>query len=181
MKILKRWREAKETLEAQGEPTGWFETTLDECIEHTEVAGFWKPETVVTMLKRGKTVTTPDAEWMGVNSIQEAVLALVRMTQYNSFNGERVARELLENRHLWRGVIFQRDEFFIMLRDIEKGEWNADTLYILAEDGTEDALEKLAAEWEPQTMEWEPPETICKRLGVGKNWRHCRVLRLWWD
>lgn len=63
MKILKRWTDDPDRLEAQGEPTDWFETTEAECVNHTEGSGYWKTGTVLKMLAENLTVHTPWAEY----------------------------------------------------------------------------------------------------------------------
>lgn len=54
MKILKKYREPNEK---------WEETTIGECLEHTENSGYWKPGTVLERLKSGQRVFTPFAEY----------------------------------------------------------------------------------------------------------------------
>jgi len=55
MKILKHWKADDHRLISEGEPIGWFETTLEECLEHTEGSGFEK-DTVHQRLIDGDTV-----------------------------------------------------------------------------------------------------------------------------
>ena len=69
MVILKRWRDDPDKLEADGLPVGWFETTLEECLEHTEGAGYWKPGSVLALLEAGQTVATPWAEYRMLEEI----------------------------------------------------------------------------------------------------------------
>ncbi|OGW38987.1 MAG: hypothetical protein A2010_08465 [Nitrospirae bacterium GWD2_57_9] len=61
MKILKKWRNGAKELAAEGEPLDWFETTEQECVEHTEGSGFWKKGSVLPMLAEGEQVFTPYA------------------------------------------------------------------------------------------------------------------------
>ena len=51
MKILKRYTDE----------AGWEETTIEECVEHTEGALYWKPDTVLKMIADGQEVRTPFA------------------------------------------------------------------------------------------------------------------------
>ena len=44
----------------------WSETTEDECLDHTEGAGYWKPGTVLEMLAAGDIVRTPCARYKAV-------------------------------------------------------------------------------------------------------------------
>lgn len=57
MQILKRYKEP-------GAP--WVETTIKECLEHTEGSGYWKKDTVIDLLAQGQFVWTPFAEYKGV-------------------------------------------------------------------------------------------------------------------
>lgn len=50
MRILKRYKDFGEKR--------WGETTLEECIEHTEGSGYYKHGSVETMLKNGILVQT---------------------------------------------------------------------------------------------------------------------------
>ena len=49
MKILKKYKEAD---------SDWFETTISECIKHTEDCGYYKPGTVLNLLESGNIVAT---------------------------------------------------------------------------------------------------------------------------
>ena len=51
MKIMKRYVDED----------NWIETTQEECLEHTEKSGYWKPGTVLLMLTEGHIVHTPFA------------------------------------------------------------------------------------------------------------------------
>lgn len=53
MIILKRYVEEEE----------WKETTLEECLEHTEGAGYWAQGSVLEMLLQGDIVHTPFARY----------------------------------------------------------------------------------------------------------------------
>ena len=59
MKILKRY----------ADENTWHETTEDECLEHTERAGYWKDGTVLSMLEEGHTVFTPFARYKKESAI----------------------------------------------------------------------------------------------------------------
>jgi hypothetical protein len=63
MRIVKRWRDDTATLEAQGQPTGWFEITMEDCIRHTEGNGYFGNGTVREMLLDGATISTPWADY----------------------------------------------------------------------------------------------------------------------
>jgi len=51
MQILKCYKDESE----------WFETTEEECLEHTEKAGFWKEGSVLKILEDKQNVWTPYA------------------------------------------------------------------------------------------------------------------------
>jgi hypothetical protein len=53
MKILKCYTEGKV----------WNETTEEECLDHTELAGYWKPGSVLPMLAEDHVVHTPFARY----------------------------------------------------------------------------------------------------------------------
>ena len=61
--ILKKYKEKGAT---------WEITTERECLEHTEGAGYWRPGTVLSMLREGQEVFTPNArykaQWPQVNN-----------------------------------------------------------------------------------------------------------------
>jgi hypothetical protein len=57
MKIERRFKDPGEK---------WEETTLEECIEHTEGSGYWKKDCVKDMLEAGNMVWTPFAEYRAV-------------------------------------------------------------------------------------------------------------------
>ena len=52
MKILKKYKKPN---------ARWFETTVKECIDHTEGGNYWKLGTVINLLKSGISVCTPFA------------------------------------------------------------------------------------------------------------------------
>jgi len=57
-KYQKKWKDAPAKLEAEGEPTGWFEVTKDEMVE--VLAGAYKDtELILETLHEGHSVNTP--------------------------------------------------------------------------------------------------------------------------
>ena len=54
MKILKKYKEPGAT---------WQETTIKECLEHTENSGYWEKGSVIKLLKSGQVIFTPFAEY----------------------------------------------------------------------------------------------------------------------
>jgi len=61
MNILKKWLEDPSKLEKEGLPIDWFETTEEECLEHTEGSGYWKEGVALDVLEQGLEVHTPSA------------------------------------------------------------------------------------------------------------------------
>jgi protein-arginine kinase activator protein McsA len=47
----------------------WIETTIEECIDHTEGNGYWKKDTVKDMLSNGQIVWTPFAYYKSKNCL----------------------------------------------------------------------------------------------------------------
>src|SRR5205809_6162417 len=77
-------------------------------------------------------------------SVQEIQLELIRRTQFNAFDGERVVAALERHQELWEAALMDRPCFsdadrlppagLIKLRDLSQNIWNVDTLYILCPD-----------------------------------------------
>lgn len=130
-----------------------------------------------------------------LNIVQVLLLELMRQASFNEFDGNRVASDLLANRHLWQACFIDRAAWFadarrreltsgrdplpqysiepidlIRLRDLPDGYWNVDTLYILPEDGADDELLALASTWAADEIHW---------IDGGDVRR--TVLRVWWD
>ena len=116
-----------------------------------------------------------------INDFQEIQLELIRRGSFNDFDGPLIADVLVANKHLWSAVIFDREGYcdftegtalaidLIKLRDLEAGYWNVDTLFILPEQGQEDALWHLAQSIGADEVDWE-------------HSRDCgRYLRVWFD
>ena len=59
MKIMKRWNERPETLKEQGLEVGWFEVSIEICLEFTEGSGYYERGSVIDLLKEGFPVHTP--------------------------------------------------------------------------------------------------------------------------
>src|SRR5438270_5502589 len=62
----------------------------------------------------------------GVTRIQSIELDLLRRSSFNNLDGPQVARDLVNNRRLWCGVIIDRlgDDALIKLRDLDENVWN---------------------------------------------------------
>jgi len=154
---------------------GWMEELNDEAAEAAERKG-----EMATATK-----TTP----------QDIQFALMRLSTFNEFDGDRVADSLIEHDDLWEAWILDRAAYgaeyhrrriaegdppksglavepidLIRLRDLKAGYWNVDSLYILPIKGKEKELELLAHKWDADEIDWYDGQD-CGRP----------VLRVWWD
>src|SRR6266536_3332509 len=84
-----------------------------------------------------------------MNRPQQLQLERVRITAFNAFQGERVARDLETNEALWDGFVFGRFRLLelIELRDLPSGYLNADTLYLSTTRERLQDLLRLAETW----------------------------------
>ena len=118
-----------------------------------------------------------------MNRIQELQLELMSLASFNDFEGPRVVEDLKEHQDLWRGAVLDRDGL-IKLRDIERGYWNVDTLYLLPALGKEYELEGIANLWGADEVDWIGGDTACYLLGSyspEKRSQAKQILRVWWD
>jgi hypothetical protein len=79
-----------------------------------------------------------------ISEAQNFQLEVIARTNFNLFNGRAIATWLRENHRMWRAVLLPLD--FISLRDMDDGNWHADTLYIYPEDGYGFKLEEIMKE-----------------------------------
>lgn len=121
---------------------------------------------------------------------QEIQLELIRRTQMNAFDGERVARDLIEHRDLWIAVLMDRFGVsnpprlpscsLIKLRDLDGNDWNVDTLFILAKNVK--SARKLASLRDPWIADsavvhdQEETERVLGGWGLPG-----RLVTFWWD
>ena len=84
-----------------------------------------------------------------MNKIQEIILNLIEETQFNEFDGKKIVKDLRENEDKWKGVIFGRFccGTLIPLRDIDKGFYNADTIFIKLPKENLEWLKKMVEKW----------------------------------
>jgi hypothetical protein len=113
-------------------------------------------------------------------TIQDIQLELIRRHRHNSFDGRRVAADLLAHREWWEAALIDRMDDLIKLRDLADNTWNVDTLFILATD-TRNAwrLAELAEDWEADTVEVFEQEATKRELGGGIEQQ--RLIIMWWD
>lgn len=128
-------------------------------------------------------MTVNDSAHLTEATVQDIQLELIRRTQYNAFDGEQVARDLLEHREWWEAALLIRTEplLLITLRDLPENIWNADTLFILARDeASARRLEQIGNdEWAADVWVFDEDETESK-LGTG-GLDTQRLVRMWWD
>lgn len=115
------------------------------------------------------------------NELQKIFFRLMELASFNSFDGEAVVKDLQKHEDWWRGAIFGRFDRYaglIPLRDIQTGEYNADTLYMTAVENHKEELELLAKTWSADEVDWLQKEKAESMLGGGEK---LSVLRVWWD
>lgn len=128
-------------------------------------------------------------------TVQEIQLELLRRTQFNAMDGERIAASLLRHRDLWIAALLDRPGLpdftnprrllmsgLIKLRDLSENFWNVDILYVLTRSAKEaHALLRIAEdeEWGGMPHVIEDREEVDRALGGGDGEE--AVLRVWWD
>ncbi len=116
-----------------------------------------------------------------ISEAQLIQLDIIAKTNFNFFNGRRIAEWLKENHRMWRAVLLPLD--FISLRDMDDGHWHADTLYIYPEDGWGFKLEEIMREqFQADETSWIGGDSAVNMLGTtevaGKSYV---ILQAWWD
>ena len=116
-----------------------------------------------------------------ISEAQNFQLEVIARTNFNSFNGKRIAEWLRENHRMWRSVLLPLD--FISLRDMTDGHWHADTLYIYPEDGYGFKLEEIMKEqFHADETQWIGRESAMDMLGTSKiEDKSYVILSAWWD
>jgi hypothetical protein len=125
-------------------------------------------------------------------TVQEIHLELIRRTQFNAFDGERVLAALMEHQDLWEAVLLDRfgcsgpSELpamgLIKLRDLPHNDWNADTLYILC-PGADSArqMAQFAEEegWGELIQVHDDEDEVRRALGTSRG--PYAIVSIWWD
>jgi len=116
-----------------------------------------------------------------ISKAQKFQLDLIARSNFNLFNGKRVAELLKGNRKMWLSAYMPLDT--ISLRDMDTGSWHADTLYIYAADGWQHSLEELVREqFNADEVDWIGGSSAADMLGISKLERTSNViLSVWWD
>jgi hypothetical protein len=128
-------------------------------------------------------------------SVQDIQLELLRRTDYNALDGEKVYASLMKYRSLWLAVLLDRlgrpnfekprhllSGGLIKLRDLPDNIWNADTLFILTR--TKLQARELAQiveeeDWGGDSRLHEDQSEIDNTLGTGRE--EFGLLSIWWD
>ena len=116
-----------------------------------------------------------------ISEAQQMQLDIIAKTNFNLFNGRRIAEWLKENHKMWRAVLLPLD--FISLRDMDDGHWHADTLYILPEDGWQFELEEVMREqFNADEVSWIGGSSAADMLGTTEvEDKSYVILEAWWD
>lgn len=128
-------------------------------------------------------------------SVQDIQLELLRRTQFNALDGERVCASLLKRRDLWLAALLDRPGVpsyaepgqlliagLIKLRDLPYNLWNADTLFILTPTRAEaEQLARIAEEedWCGEIHVHHHQTDIDRSLGSGRQ--EYGLVSIWWD
>jgi hypothetical protein len=116
-----------------------------------------------------------------ISKAQHIQLDIIANTNFNFFNGRRIAEWLRENHKMWRAVLLPLN--FISLRDMADGHWHADTLYIYPEDGWGFKLEEIMKEqFQADETSWIGGEQAVEMLGTSEVAdKSYVILEAWWD
>ena len=136
---------------------------------------------MVVKKKKNVKKTMPRKTVKKTSKAQRFQLNLIALTNFNSCDGVKIAKLLKENREMWRSAFMPLKSY--SLRDMEKNEWHADTLYIYAEDSFQHALEKLAREqFDADEISWVGGAEAIIMLGTPtvREKNHV-ILSVWWD
>jgi hypothetical protein len=142
---------------------------------------------------------------MSDDHIQEAMLLLIEASgHWNAFDGPSIARDLRQNRKLWRSAILvgpgeriyldsSSGDFVRSERDFSPHRGLPDTLYgfdvlqLMPSSGAQDELETLAKSWNADSLQWIglPQATTAieddEAYGESGGDRQRVLLELWWD
>lgn len=143
-------------------------------------------------IRKRKSSNSLKARLLEFSESQRLNFRLMEIATFNNFEGCRVVRDLIANRHLWSGAVMDRQGYFgidlIKLRDLGRhdmkeieGIWNVDTLYILPKDNSKrcfSELDYMAGKWAADEKDWIDPAPANRMLGGGNS---LPILRVWWD
>jgi hypothetical protein len=123
-------------------------------------------------------------------TVQEIQLELIRRTQYNAFDGERVFAALQAHWDLWDAALMDRFGIptpgelprsgLIKLRDLPGNYWNVDTLYVLCPDAARARqLAEIAEAWAGEVQVHDDEEEVGSALGSSRE--EWAIVTVWWD
>lgn len=128
-------------------------------------------------------------------SIHDIQLELIRRTQHNALDGERVYKSLLKHRALWEAVLLDRQGVpnyrkpgglqltgLVKLRDLSHNLWNVDTLFVLTvSPAAARELAEIAKRegWGGEVQVHDDRDEADNALGGGRP--DCGLLSIWWD
>lgn len=123
----------------------------------------------------------PEEPVKKISEAQQIQLDIIAKTNFNLFNGRKLAEWLKENHKMWRAVLLPLD--FISLRDMADGHWHADTLYIYPENGWQFKLEEVLREqFNADEIRWIGGENAGDMLGTSEvDGKAYVILEAWWD
>jgi hypothetical protein len=132
-----------------------------------------KPEFIISPVPQ-----LPDKK---ISEAQQIQLDIIAKTNFNLFDGKRIAEWLKENHKMWRAVLLPLD--FISLRDMNDGHWHADTLYVYPEDGWQFELEEVLTEqFHADEVSWIGGSSAADMLGTTEvKEKSYVILEAWWD
>ena len=139
----------------------------------------------VSKVKRAKKVMPQHSKLeLKISKIQDLQLKVIANTTHNNCDGRKIDRLLRVNRDLWRAAMMPNNQLY-PLRDMEDGQWSADTLYILVREGRESELEELVREqFNADEINWIGNDRLLELLGYWKKdeaHNSKLVLSVWWD
>ena len=116
-----------------------------------------------------------------ISEAQQIQLDIIAKTNFNFFNGRKLAEWLKENHKMWHAVLLPLN--LISLRDMADGHWHADTLYIYPEDGFQFKLEEVLREqFSADEIRWIGGESAGDMLGTSEvDDKSHVILEAWWD
>ena len=127
-----------------------------------------------------------------INKVQQLQFELLRDVRYNLFDGAKVVDDLLAWRDLWYAVIADRCASstgklyeqvidLIRLRDIPRGYWNVDYVFIWTSDANLERLRQMIEDrWQANVVDALDHDEAEMSMGctLGPD---DRILYVWWD
>ena len=117
-----------------------------------------------------------------ISRVQRIHLELIRLASFNDFHGDQVAHDLETYPQLWKAAMmgnFGHGGELLVLRDMERGLNNVDTLMVLTTEEHAPAMEEMAWTWRADEVGWLPEEEAGEALGLSPV-GDLRLLRCWW-